>query len=105
MGVLLGAASFSLFRFLVPAEIPGIANVTIDWRVRAFATGLSILTGLSFGLVPALSTRAERDATGFAPPCSEGSPFHLQRADSLPPTSMVTNSGVGCLAAMGLSQG
>jgi predicted permease len=55
IGVLLGAASLSLFRAIVPADLPGMALVEFDWRVCSFAAALSILTGLSFGIVPALN--------------------------------------------------
>lgn len=52
---MLGTVSMSLFRTVVPAELPGMAEVTLDWRVCSFAAALSLLTGLSFGLVPAVS--------------------------------------------------
>ncbi|MFL6350812.1 MAG: ABC transporter permease [Bryobacteraceae bacterium] len=55
IGVLLGSTSLSLFRAVVPAEIPGMAQVGLDWRVCVFAAALSILTGLAFGIVPALN--------------------------------------------------
>jgi putative ABC transport system permease protein len=37
----------------VPANVPRLNEVRIDWVVLAFALGISILTGLMFGLVPA----------------------------------------------------
>lgn len=55
IGVALGATSISLFRALVPAQIPGMAEIGLDWRVCLFAGTLSVLTGLSFGIVPALN--------------------------------------------------
>ncbi len=55
LGVMLGAISLSLFRVVVPAEIPGMAQVGLDWRVGLFAASVSVLTGLSFGIVPALN--------------------------------------------------
>ncbi|MBZ5566117.1 MAG: ABC transporter permease, partial [Acidobacteriia bacterium] len=39
---------------LLPADTPRLAEVGMDWRVLTFVTGLSVLTGLAFGLVPAL---------------------------------------------------
>jgi len=54
IGVVLGVISLSLFRAVVPAQIPGMAEVGLDWRVCLFAAALSIFTGLSFGIVPAL---------------------------------------------------
>ncbi len=51
-----GALGFIL-RF-VPANVPRLSEVRIDWVVLAFALLISILTGLVFGLAPALhSTR------------------------------------------------
>lgn len=55
IGVVLGTTSLSLFRAVVPAEIPGMAQAGVDWRVCIFAAVLSILTGLSFGIVPAMN--------------------------------------------------
>jgi putative ABC transport system permease protein len=48
----------------MPADLPRIgaggANVTADWRVFGFTLGLSILTAILFGLLPALqSSRAD----------------------------------------------
>ncbi len=55
LGIALGTASISLFRAVVPSEIPGIAEAALDWHVFAFTSALCVLTGLSFGIVPALS--------------------------------------------------
>jgi predicted permease len=55
IGVLLASTSLSLFRAVVPAEIPGMAQAGLDWRVCVFATALSVFTGLAFGIVPALN--------------------------------------------------
>jgi predicted permease len=57
IGTVLGTSSLSLFRSMIPAEIPGMARVAVDWRVCAFAAALSLLTGLAFGIVPALNAR------------------------------------------------
>ncbi len=54
IGVVLGSASVSLFRAVVPAGVPGMAQVGFDWRVCLFAAALSVSTGLAFGIVPAL---------------------------------------------------
>ena len=51
------AATFGTLGFIlrfVPANIPRLSEVRIDWVVLAFALLISILTGLLFGLAPAL---------------------------------------------------
>jgi putative ABC transport system permease protein len=41
---------------LAPAGLPQTGEATLDWRVLLFTLGVSIFTGLAFGLVPALSS-------------------------------------------------
>src|SRR5215813_9738941 len=43
-----------ILRFVLPSNIPRLNEVRIDWVVLAFALLMSILTGLLFGLAPAL---------------------------------------------------
>jgi predicted permease len=48
-----------ILRF-VPSNIPRLSEVSIDWMVLAFALLISLLTGLLFGLAPAIhSTRRD----------------------------------------------
>ena len=54
-GVTLGGAALSLFRTMVPADLPGLGQVGFDWHVGVFAAALSIATGFAFGVVPAWS--------------------------------------------------
>ena len=60
LGLALAAVGLSLLKSLLPAGTPRLAEVQMDWRVLAFTGGLAILTGLAFGLAPAL--RASRAA-------------------------------------------
>lgn len=57
-GGLVGAvAAHWLIRFLSRVDLPlpyGLMDAAIDYRVMAFATGLSVITGVAFGLAPAL---------------------------------------------------
>jgi predicted permease len=54
LGLVFAASGLSLFKSVLPADTPRLAEVAIDWRVLVFTAGLSILTGIVFGLVPAL---------------------------------------------------
>jgi predicted permease len=59
VGVLTAMAALHFVQFL-PARIPRLAEVQMDWTVLAFALLVSLLAGLGFGLVPALqSSKAE----------------------------------------------
>jgi putative ABC transport system permease protein len=60
LGVFLATEGLGLLKAALPADTPRLADAHIDWRVLAFTAGLTILTGLLFGLAPALhSTRAD----------------------------------------------
>lgn len=63
-GVLLARIATRLLTLLAPAGIPRIEQVTLDGRLVAFAVAISALSGLLFGLVPALAL--SRTAPGRA---------------------------------------
>ncbi|HVN03982.1 MAG TPA: ABC transporter permease [Bryobacteraceae bacterium] len=54
IGLLVAAAAVPLLARLVPASLPIAQNPTIDLRVLFFAGAVSILTGLGFGVFPAI---------------------------------------------------
>jgi putative ABC transport system permease protein len=64
LGLALGVVGVRGLLLLVPGDIPRITDATgaaivvpsLDWRVTAFTIGVSLLTGLLFGLFPALHT-------------------------------------------------
>ena len=51
-GLMLGRGSLDAMVALAPPGLPRIAEVTLDLRVFAFTLGLTLLTGVLFGLVP-----------------------------------------------------
>jgi ABC-type antimicrobial peptide transport system permease subunit len=54
IGLLLAVWGNSLLVSLIPREVPRIDDVTLDGRILLFTFAISIVTGLMFGLVPAL---------------------------------------------------
>ena len=54
LGVLLAAWSLGALRNALPDFIPRLKQIQVDARVLGFALGLSIVTGLIFGLAPAV---------------------------------------------------
>jgi putative ABC transport system permease protein len=59
-GLLLALWGVDLLMAVVPADIPRIATVETDGRVLAFTFGVSLLTGVLFGLAPAFqASRAD----------------------------------------------
>jgi predicted permease len=55
-GVLTTVGTIGFILRLVPSNIPRLNEVRIDWLVLAFALAISLLTGLTFGLAPALQS-------------------------------------------------
>jgi predicted permease len=53
-GIATAAATLRFILRFVPSHLPRLNEVRIDWVVLAFALLISILTGLVFGLAPAL---------------------------------------------------
>jgi putative ABC transport system permease protein len=56
IGVLLAYWGIQLLVAFAPDNIPRLHEITIDPRVLSFTFGVSLLTGLVFGLVPALQS-------------------------------------------------
>jgi hypothetical protein len=64
MGVLLAWASLGGLTSLLARQLPREVTVHLDYRVLVFAAGISLLTGIAFGLVPALQVLASNKADG-----------------------------------------
>jgi predicted permease len=56
LGLLAASLGLSLLKAALPADTPRLPDVHMDWRVLVFAAALTILTGLIFGLAPALQS-------------------------------------------------
>lgn len=54
IGILLAGAAVYGVKLYGPSDIPRLREVAIDFRVFAFTVGLTFITGILFGLVPAL---------------------------------------------------
>ena len=54
LGLLVAVLSFTLLKQLIPAEMVLSAGLNIDLPVLGYAMGVSLLTGIGFGLAPAL---------------------------------------------------
>jgi predicted permease len=57
-GLLMAVWSAELLKALIPEGLlPAVAEISVDWRVLAFAFAAAIATGLLFGLAPAWQAR------------------------------------------------
>jgi predicted permease len=84
VGVLLAEAGIYFVKALGPSSIPRLSETSLDVRVLAFALGMTLLTGILFGLAPAFG--ATRD--NLADPLKSGG----QRSGSSRAASRVRNS-------------
>ena len=57
LGVMIAMLALRFIVTLAPADIPRITEIRIDGLVLSIAAGLAIVTGLVFGIVPALQAR------------------------------------------------
>ena len=54
LGLVIALQGLESLKRMLPPETPRLADVHIDWRVLAFTAVLVAITGLAFGLAPAL---------------------------------------------------
>jgi putative ABC transport system permease protein len=64
-GVLLAIAATSLLVSLSPADLPRLEGVQVDGSIVIFALVVTLLTGILFGIAPALQARTEVIATAL----------------------------------------
>jgi putative ABC transport system permease protein len=78
LGVLLGWGGLQLFVAASPGNIPRLAEVRLDGVALAFTLGISLVTGVLFGLAPAFQfsrpdlNEALKEGTRGAPPTAAG---------------------------------
>jgi putative ABC transport system permease protein len=65
LGVVLAAPAVPLLAVLVPTSLPIGPATALDLRVLGFAAGLTALTGIGFGVVPALRICRGADFSGL----------------------------------------
>jgi len=64
VGLVIARWSLDLVRAFNPGNIPRLEEVVIDGRVLAFTFGISVLTGIFFGIAPAIrAARVDLNAT------------------------------------------
>ena len=56
LGVVIAAGSTTLLHVMVPGNVPRLAEVSFSGRLVAYTFGISLLSGLIFGLVPAIGS-------------------------------------------------
>ncbi|MDQ2855869.1 MAG: ABC transporter permease [Acidobacteriota bacterium] len=56
LGLFLAMWGVALMTKLLPQDFPRLAEINMDWRVLGFTLVASVLTGILFGLAPALQT-------------------------------------------------
>jgi predicted permease len=61
LGILIALGATPLFAALVPTNLPIAALPSADWRVLSFGALATVLTGLAFGVLPALKATAGAD--------------------------------------------
>jgi putative ABC transport system permease protein len=88
LGLVLGYVGVRGLLAMSPGDIPRIgedgAAVTIDWRVLAFTLGISLLTGILFGLFPAIgASRPDLNSTLKESSNRAGTGFRQSKARSL----------------------
>jgi predicted permease len=55
LGLVAASATLTEFKRLLPPAAPGAGEIHLDWRVEVLMLAVAVVTGLLFGLAPALS--------------------------------------------------
>ena len=82
LGFVLSVGALRLLLTAIPIDLPVWMNFSVDLRVLGFTLGITLLTGLIFGVVPALQT-SRVDLNGTLKEAARGSSGGRSRARSL----------------------
>src|SRR6201988_142633 len=82
-GILCARWLLSALIRLAPPNLPRIDNVQLNGRVLLFTAGLTLLTGLMFGLLPAWSATRTKPAMAFSQRSSTSGPLRRRLFDAL----------------------
>ncbi len=82
-GLALALISLPLLLQIAPSSIPRLDEVSLNWQVLLFTLGISLLTGLIFGLAPALQSHRTDLVQSLKDRQSNGSGAGSQRFKSL----------------------
>ncbi|MDQ3120654.1 MAG: ABC transporter permease, partial [Verrucomicrobiota bacterium] len=77
-GLMLAVWGIDLLVALKPANLPRIAEIAVDQRAFAFTIGVSLLTGLAFGFLPALNASKSHQMLNEGTRGGSGSPLRLR---------------------------
>ena len=59
LGLGLAFSALSVLKTFLPADTPRLAEVGMDWQVFAFVAAISLVSGVAFGLAPALRASSQ----------------------------------------------
>jgi putative ABC transport system permease protein len=62
VGMAIAFGGVKLLMAVGPANLPRLNEIAVDWRTLSFGLALSVLSGLLFGLIPALKYTSSRGA-------------------------------------------
>jgi putative ABC transport system permease protein len=65
VGLLIGNWGLQTLLATMPAGLPALSDAALDWRAMTFTAAVSIVTGLAFGVVPALQATEVEIADGL----------------------------------------
>lgn len=96
LGVLFGVTALPLLSRLVPNSLPIAEVPSVDLRVLGFAALLTLLTGLAFGLAPALRLSRRDDASDLREGSRSGVGGRKERLRSM----LVVAEVAGCIVLL-----